>query len=403
MNASVTERRGGFPQPELARQIELSTGTLILLGLTCAICVANNYYSQPLLIDIARDLGLSKSLSGMAPTLTQLGIALGMLLLLPLGDRIDNRLITTSLLAVQAATLIVMATATAPALYMAASLVAGLCGIVTYLLPAYATRLVAPERRGAVTGMLATGILTGIMLGRSVAGIAGYAVGWRTVYATAALATLIMAVVMIRAMPPTPGLRPQSYRGLLQSVTALVSQSALLRRATLLQALSFGSFNALWVGLTLHLQEAPFHLDTRRIGELALLAVTSAIAAPFLGRLADRWSMAAVVRLAFLVTAAGWLAALVLPSDYIGIVAAMVLVGIGAIGTDVTLRAALYGLAPDIRMRLNAVYSTGTFLGGSIFSLLTPILWSRLGWPAVAGVSLLATMAGFLLVRDQKV
>ncbi|MET3709969.1 MFS family permease [Sphingomonas trueperi] len=333
--------------------------------------------------------------------MTQIGIAAGMFFLLPLGDRIDNRVLTTTLLFFQAAALSVMASTGCPALFFAAGFVAGLCGIVTYLLPAYATRLVAPARRGTITGMLATGILTGIMLGRSLAGMAGFEFGWRAVYAAAAIATFLMATIMRNSMPPTPGLRHQSYGALMGSLVGLVRTSALLRRSTLLQALSFGSFNMLWVGLTLHLQQAPFHLDTRQIGVLSLVAVTAALSAPALGRFADRKSMAPALRLAFVVNLAGWTALLLMPASYVGIVAGMVLVGIGSIGTDVTLRATLYGLTPDIRMRLNAFYSTGTFMGGSLFSLLTPILMAGLGWSGFVATALCLNLAGLAFVHKE--
>lgn len=393
-----TDRHAAVP----AAAAELPMRQLLLIGLACAVCVANNYYSQPLLVDIARDLGMPPSLAGLAPTLTQAGIAAGMLLFLPLGDRIDNRRIVVVLLAVQSAALIAMAGSASASAYLVPALVAGMCGIVTYLLPAYATRLVAPARRGAVTGTLATGILTGIMLGRSLAGIAGYAVGWRTVYVAAAVATMAMAVVMGRTMPDTPNLRNEPYAALLASLAKLTRETPLLRLATLLQALSFGTFNALWVGLTLRLQAEPFHMNTRQIGLLGLVAVTGAMSAPVLGRLADRASMATAVRIAFAVTAAGWLAMLALPTGIVGIVASMVLVGVGAIGTDVTLRTALYGLQPDIRMRLNAVYSTGTFLGGSLFSFAVPVLWTRWGWPSIIAVSLAATAVALLLAHEPR-
>jgi predicted MFS family arabinose efflux permease len=376
---------------------ELGGAVLALIGLTCAVCVANNYYSQPLLIDIARDLGMPRSLSGLVPTLTQIGIAIGMVFLLPLGDRIDNRKIVVLLLMVQSFAMATMAATADRMPFMVACMVAGLCGIVTYLLPAYATRLVPAERRGAVTGTLATGILTGIMLGRSIAGIAGYEVGWRAVYAVAAVVTFIMAVAMKRSMPLTPGLREESYSVLLGSLWTLLQENRLLRRTTLMQAMAFGGFNALWVGLTLHLQQPPFGLDTRAIGTLALFAVTSAMAAPFLGRLADRMPMERAVRISFAIAALGWVALLTLPGSYVGIIAGMVLVGISAIGTDVTLRTALYGLSPDIRMRLNAVYSAGTFIGGGALSFLTPFIWAHLGWGAVAITGLTISVLPMLI------
>jgi predicted MFS family arabinose efflux permease len=374
----------------------LSGRALALIGTTCAVCVANNYLSQPLLIDIARDLGMAGTLLGVVPTLTQAGIAAGMLFLLPLGDRVENRYIVVALLLLQAAALALMAATPLAPLYLLASAVAGVCGIVTYLLPAYVTRLVPAERRGRVTGLLATGILTGIMLGRSVAGIAGYELGWRIVYAAGATATGLMAMVMARTMPSTPGMRPESYGSLLYSLFRLLREHQLLRRATLLQALSFGSFNALWVGLTLHLQAPPFSLDTRRIGELALVAVTSALAAPMIGRIADRHSLKGAVSAAFLATLCGWIAFLTWPGTYLGVVIGMVMAGLGAIGTDVTLRTALYGLDPTIRMRLNAVYSAGTFVGGGAFSLFTPLVYGDFGWVGVAWAAIAVTLVAII-------
>lgn len=388
--SSTVADRVGSPASSAAGG--LGGAVLALIGITCAVCVANNYYSQPLLIDIARDLGMPPSLSGLVPTITQMGIAAGMVFLLPLGDRIDNRRIVVALLIVQSLAMTAMAAATDRAIFMVACLVAGLCGIVTYLLPAYATRLVPAERRGAVTGTLATGILTGIMLGRSIAGIAGYEAGWRAVYAAAALVTFLMAVAMKRSMPRTPGLKDERYGVLIGSLWTLVRENRLLRRTTLMQAMAFGGFNALWVGLTLHLQQPPFSLDTRAIGMLALVAVTSAMAAPVLGRLADRVPMERAVRLSFVIAALGWIALLLLPHSYVGIVAGMVFIGISAIGTDVTLRTALYGLSPDIRMRLNAVYSAGTFIGGGVLSFLTPVIWTHFGWSAVAITGLMVSV-----------
>lgn len=392
MTAASATMAGGAGSPASSAAGGLGGGVLALIGLTCAVCVANNYYSQPLLIDIARDLGMPRSLSGLVPTMTQIGIAGGMMFLLPLGDRIDNRKIVVLLLVIQSVAMTTMAATNDRAIFMVACLVAGLCGIVTYLLPAFATRLVPADRRGAVTGMLATGILTGIMLGRSIAGIAGHEVGWRAVYALAALVTFLMAAAMKRSMPRTPGLRDERYGVLIGSLWTLVRENRLLRRATLIQAMAFGSFNALWVGLTLHLQQPPFSLDTRAIGTLALVAVTSAMAAPVVGRLADRLPLERAVRMALVIAAIGWIALLILPESYVGIVAGMVLIGISAIGTDVSLRTALYGLSPQIRMRLNAVYSASTFVGGGVLSFLTPVIWTHFGWSAVAITGLIVSV-----------
>lgn len=372
----------------------LSGLQLLLMGLACAVCVANNYYSQPLLVDIARDLGLPSTMTGLAPTLTQVGIAAGMLFLLPMGDRVDNRRIVVALLTIQAATLIVMATTDFPGLYFIAAFTAGLCGIATYLLPAFATRFVSHDQRGRVTGALAMGIMLGIAGGRSLAGILAYDLGWRGVYAVAALVTLAMAAVMKRAMPRTPDLNGEGYGRLLASLGILYRETPLLRLAALLQMLSFGVFSALWVGLSLRLQAAPFLLDTHQIGMLSLVAITAAITAPALGRLVDRNSLKTSASLAFLLSAAGWMASLAMPHGLTGIVAAITLIGIGALWSDIALRGALYRLDPAIRMRLNAVYSTATFVGGSLFSFLTPILWTHGGWTTVAGLSLLATLAG---------
>lgn len=401
MNAPVAAE-GAVPRDDRAPAATgLSSWHLFLIGLTCAICVANNYYSQPLLIQIAHDLGMSEAMSGLAPTLTQGGIAAGMLMLLPLGDRIDNRIIVGTLLTIQAGALAAMSVTPNAPVFLGGALGAGICGIVTYMLPAYATRLVPADRRGAVTGTLATGIMLGIMLGRSLAGIVGYAAGWRVVFGSAAAITLAMALIMRRAMPRTPGLRPETYADLLASLGTLVRDVPLLRRAALVQALSFGLFNALWVGLALRLQAEPFDLNTREIGELALVAITGALMAPLLGRLADQYALSVSVRLSFLLTISGWAAMLIFPTGYLGVVSAMVLIGIGATGSDVALRSALYGLAPEVRMRLNSVYSFGTFAGGSLFSLVTPVILYRSGWSTVCVAAVIVSAIGLAATPRQ--
>jgi len=386
-----------------AHRTGLSPALLGLLATGAGLSVANLYYSQPLLGTLASALPALAADVGLIPTLTQLGYALGLLLLAPLGDRFDRRRIILAKLAVLL--LALLGASLAPGLHglLLASLVTGLAATVAQdLVPAAAT-LAPPAERGRIVGTVMTGLLLGILLSRVVSGLVGEWLGWRAVYLFAALSIAAIGVAVWRGLPAFAATTQLSYPALLGSLGALWRRHAALRRATLAQALLSVGFSAFWSTLALYLHAGPFQLGSAAAGAFGLAGAAGALAAPWAGRLADRHGSEWVTRLGIGLAALAFASLLLLPwlpgvTGLVLLALATVVFDLGVQATLIAHQAQVYGLEPEARSRLNAVLFTGMFIGMASGAALGSLLLARLGWSGVAGLAL-ATALLALVVR----
>ncbi|MDQ7957704.1 MAG: MFS transporter [Pseudomonadota bacterium] len=375
----------------------------LLLASGAGFGVAALYYAQPMLGVLGADIGASDRLVGFVPTLTQLGYALGILLLAPLGDRYDRRRIILIKAAVLCAALLLAGAAPSIAMLLAASLVIGLSATLAQdIVPAAAT--LAPEtHRGKVVGTVMTGLLLGILLSRVVSGFVAEHFGWRSMFVAAAASIALIGAAAWRGLPRFRPTTHLAYGALLGSLGKLWRQHGALRRAALAQGLLSVGFSAFWSTLAVMLHGAPFHLGSAAAGAFGLAGAAGALAAPIAGRIADRRGPELVTRLgAGLVVVSFALMALsplLMPHARLGLLVA------SAIGFDLGLQAALiahqtivYSIDPGARSRLNAVLFTGTFIGMAAGSALGALALAQWGW---MGVTVLATVSalGALAVR----
>ncbi|RMD01126.1 MFS transporter [Aquitalea palustris] len=375
----------------------------LLLATGAGLSVASLYYSQPMLGVLAGSIGASSRDIGLVPTLTQLGYALGILLLAPLGDRHDRRriIVLKSLLLVLA----LLACALAPSLpfLLVASLVVGLTATVAQdIVPAAAT-LAHEHSRGKVVGTVMTGLLLGILLSRVVSGLVAEQAGWRSMFLLAAAGVALIAAAAWRWLPGFAPTTTLSYARLLASLWDLLRRHAALRQAALAQGLLSMAFSAFWSTLAIMLHAAPFHLGSAAAGSFGLAGAAGALAAPLAGQLADRHGPAMVTRLGAGLTAIAF--AVLCLAPWLTPAAQLWLLGVGAIGFDLGVQAALiahqtivYGIEPAARSRLNAVLFVGIFIGMAGGAIGGSLLLAQWGWLAVTGMStVLALLA--LLVR----
>jgi len=364
--------------------------------------VASLYYSQPMLGLIAQDLAAGERAVGLVPTLTQLGYALGILLLAPLGDRFDRRnliLLKSVLLA-----LALGAAALAgqlPGLLVASLLVGLMATLAQDIVPAAA--VLAPDaQRGQVVGRVMTGLLLGILLSRVVSGVVAEAWGWRVQFGLAALSVLAMGAVMARALPHFAATSTLRYPALLGSLLALWREQPQLRRAVASQSLLAVSFSAFWSTLALMLH-ARLGLGSAAAGAFGIAGAAGALAAPVAGRFADRLGSPAVARLAIAVALVGF--ALLLVDSWLPAVALLPLLVVSALLFDFGFQSALvahqtlvYGLVPPARSRLNALLFTGMFIGMAGGGALGSLALAQWGWHGVAWLATICA-GGSLLIR----
>ena len=397
-----TSRAGSAPAvgPAAVSSAVLSNRAITVLAVASALSVANGYYIQPLLVVIAEAFAVPEHLVGFLPAMTQVGLACGVAFLLPLGDAVSARTLLMAVIPLQVVALLLFSASEHGVVLAVACLLIGIFGITPYVLPPYASLHVPVERVGHVTGVLTRGILVGILLARTVAGVVGTHLGWRAVYWIAAADMVCVLIALrhfVRAVPKVQRETSESYGDLLLSLVHLVRTVPELRTAALCQAIGFGSFNVFWLGASLYLQSPQFGWTPQSVGLVALVGAIAALAAPLFGRAADRMGPR-VTRLAALASMGlAWLMLAGFREHLAGMGIGLVLLEIGAAVLDISNRTILYGLNAEIRTRLNAIYTIAMLGGGAIMSVLTGFCWSVGGWTAVCLLGLLPTIGSIVL------
>ena len=381
----------------------LRTPLILLLAGGAGLAVASLYYSQPMLGVLGTDIGASVRSVGLVPTLTQLGYAMGIFFLAPLGDRYDRRSIILTKAAVLCAALLLAAAAPSIATLLFASLVIGLSATMAQdIVPAAAT--LAPEtHRGKVVGTVMTGLLLGILLSRVVSGFVAEHWGWRAMFIAAAASIALIGGSAWRNLPRFKATTHLSYGALLGSLAKLWNRHGSLRRATWSQGLLSVGFSAFWSTLAVMLHGEPFHLGAAAAGAFGLAGAAGAVIAPIAGRLADRSGPELVARLGAGLVVVSFSAMALAPFMRPG--AQLWLLVASAIGFDLGIQAALiahqtivYSIDPGARSRLNAVLFTGMFIGMAIGSATGALLLAQWGWIAVTALSA-ASALGALVLR----
>lgn len=378
----------------------LNRADTVFMAACTGLIVANIYYCQPLIVLIGKHFGQPESVAGRVTYLTQIGYALGLLLLVPLGDILERR--TQILASTFVAMLSLLLAAWAPNFFILqiASVLIGASSIVPQLILPLAATLAPDNRRGSVIGTIMAGLLVGILASRSLSGTIGAIWGWKAMYFIAAGICAVLLVLMRLLFPVNKPNFDGTYKELMRSVAFYASTQPVLRLAAIANALSFAVVSAFWVTMVLFLSAAPFHYQSAQIGLFGLAGAAGAMAAPLIGKISDGRDprlniiIGLVCELisfaAFYFTGGGiWL-----------LLVGIVLLDVGHQAVQVTNQTIIYALLPEARNRCNTVFMTTTFIGGASGSALGLFLWSIGQWPMVcAGSVLIILLNVFLFFR----
>ena len=359
-----------------------------LLTIGTAVSVANLYYNQPLLSDIARTFDVSSRAAGSIATLTQAGYAVGLLLFVPLGDLVERRRLIVTLLCCVAAALMLAGTGPSLGVVIAASFAIGVTTVVPQLILPFAAGLAPPAMRGRIVGQIVGGLLVGILAGRAVAGLVNDLAGWRAMFVGAGVAMLGLAVLLYRMLPPAPPAVRVSYGTLVRSLGTLFRAEPVIRDAALLGALTFAAFSAFWTTLAFRLQEPPLHSGSAVAGAFGLLGLVGALVAPIAGRQADRRSPRRTIGLALLGNIAAWLVLLLAGHTLWGIAVGVLMLDAATQAGQVSNQARVYALPMEAHSRLNTIYMVCYFVGGSLGSAAAVLAWDAFRWTGVCAVAL---------------
>ncbi len=389
-------------EPDAAEAGESGTapaGALIAtMAFACGASVANVYYAQPLAGLIGAEVGLSVAHAGLVVTWTQIGYALGLFLLVPLGDLLENRRLIVATLSVAVLALGMAALAGSATVFLLASALIGLSSVGAQMLVPLAAHLAPAARRGRVVGSVMSGLLLGILLARPAASLVTAAFGWRAVFATSAALMAAVALLLWRRLPERRPAGGRHYVELLRSLWPLLRDTPVLQRRIVYQSCQFAAFSVFWTASPLLLARAPFHLGQVGIALFALAGASGALAAPIAGRLADAgWTRPATGAGLALAAGAFTLSRLGGHGSVAWLTLAAVLLDFGVQMSQVTGQRAIYALPGHARSRLNGIYIGVFFFGGAAGSALAGPALAWGGWDAVTwlgtGFPLLALLA----------
>lgn len=380
MPATAAARRESTPLPEKT----ISPLLTFMFAAACGLVAANLYYGQPLAGPISQSLGFSPAATGLIVTLTQIGYGLGLLLIVPLGDLLENRKLVLTLVALAAVALVGAAFAWSPSLFLLASLCIGLASVAVQVLVPFAAHMAPDASRGAVVGNVMSGLLVGIMLARPAASFLSELLSWHAVYIISA-GVMIGLIVILRLVLPTRVPHTKLHYGqLLSSMGHLALRTPVLQRRALYQACMFGAFSLFWTTTPLLLASPAFGLTQNGIALFALAGAAGAVASPIAGRVADRgWTKLAtafalvLAIIAFLIghfSGSGSLLAL------ITLTLSGIMLDFGVQTNLVLGQRAIFALSAEHRSRLNGLYMATFFAGGALGSALGGWAYATGGW-----------------------
>lgn len=370
---------------EQKNQIQLTGALTTLLATTCGVVVANMYYIQPIGTKVATSFSVSTSAIGILTMLTQLGYALGLLFLVPLGDVVNRPKLIIRMAALSAISLLAAFFAPSFTLFACASFLIGLLSIVPQIIIPYGAVLAGSAARGKVMGQLLSGLLIGILLSRTVSGIIASVFSWRMVYLFALLTVGLLTALLYVKLPRTQESRKASvsYIDSLKSLPHLFASQRLLRESAFNGFFMFGTFSIFWSTLIFYISSPVYHWGTFEAGILAIFGLSGAVAAPIVGRLADSYSERKIISMGLWMQTLSFVLLLIGGDHLTLLLFAIILLDVGNQFGQVSNQARVQGLGEEASNRNNTIFMFMYFIGGATGSLVGTTMWEHFGWMGV--------------------
>ena len=361
---------------------------LLMMAVIAGLTVANCYYNQPLLELIRHDIGITEQSANLITVITQIGYALGLFFLIPLGDMFSPKKLILANMSIAAVMAIVMAVAQNVWMLWGASLLIGACSVIPQFFIPIAGQFSAPKNKSRNMGIVLSGLLTGILTSRVISGYIGEWLGWREMFLVAAFVMLVCMGVMLLMMPEMKRNYEGTYRGLMSTMAEIMVLHPSVRLYAIRAAFGFGSMMAIWSCLAFHLAQPPFRAGSDMVGTLGLCGIMGAVAASGIGKQIPKFGIHNFSLFGAATQIVAWGMALLFGDTYAGLIAAIILVDIGLQCQQLSNQSGCLQEIPQAANRANTIFMTTYFIGGSLGTFCAGYVWNRANWLGVCIVGM---------------
>ena len=390
-NASALRPNQGLPM-----------ALIVALSVMAGISVANIYYCQPLLNMIREDAGLTVFEVNLMPVFTQIGYALGLLLIVPMGDLYNRRKTIRASFLSAAAALLVISMTTDVRLLLGASFVVGIASVSPQVFIPFVLLYAKPDQKERKAGIVLSGLLVGILASRVVSGYVGHVMGWRTMYVIAAFVMAISAAILLRIFPNVAPTYRGTFASLMKSIKSLAASHPRSLLYALRSAFAFGSLLGMWGCMAFRMKEAPFFADSDTVGLLGLCGVAGALTASNVGKYIPRYGVERINAFGVALILLAWIIMGTLDNTYAGMIAGIVIIDIGMQSIQLSNQSATMRLCPEATSRMNTIYMVTYFIGGSFGTFIAGTMWSLFGWSGTVGAGIALILCSVLITLGQK-
>ncbi|MEO8854398.1 MAG: MFS transporter [Ginsengibacter sp.] len=383
-------------------QSNLTPRLKYLITIGCGVVVANLYYCQPLLGALSRAFHVSEESASFVNICSQVGYGIGLFFIVPLGDMVPRRRLLIWMILLSGVALLGVAFSPSMQWLYIASICVGIMSTACQVFIPLAVHLADDEERGKVLGTILGGLLTGILLSRSLSGFVAEYFGWQTVYFTSSIFMVLLTILVYKMIPGEEPAFKGSYKELMKSLFQLFKEQPVIRESALIGASLFGAISAFWSTMAFFLEKRPFQYSLTVIGLFGIIGAGGALISPFIGRISDKYGPFKPMKYGIIMMLIGYFILLEGTMGIVLVIAGIILIDMGLQSTHIPNLSRNYALLPEARTRLNTIYMTFFFIGGTIGSSVGSIAWNFSGWTGVCFVGIVFVLVGAIPVYFRK-
>ena len=375
---------------------------LLMMAMVAGFTVANCYYNQPLLKLIQHDIGISEQYANLITVITQIGYALGLCFIIPMGDLFSRRRIIVINMMMAALMAVIIGIAQNIRIIWGASLIIGVSSVIPQIFIPIAGQFSTPESKSRNMGIVLSGLLTGILASRVFSGFIGEWLGWREMFFIAAILMVICMVITLLMLPEMKRNFAGSYPALMHSVWKIYTNNPLIRLYSARAAFGFGSMLAIWSCMAFRLAQPPFCAGSDMVGMLGICGIVGAIIASDMGKYVPQFGVRNFSLVGALVQIAAWTIAYIFKDSYIGLIVAIILVDVGLQCQQLSNQSGCIQQVPNAANRANTIFMTTYFVGGFIGTFCAGIGWEMAGWQGVCIIGVLFALCSLSITIISK-